>query len=429
MVETILQPPLRQLLKRAANAVDAVVHKGQNLNRVLAEQALLGRAAVQDMCYASLREYGSLAAIRDALLSKPLTDRAVATLLTVALRQLRVHPEMAHTIVNEAVEAAAAMQPWARGLTNAVLRSYLRQTNVPAWLTQPVARWNYPQWWIDAIGVAYPQHWQAVLAAGNQHPPMTLRINTRRGSVAAYLARLDDAKIAARQVGVVAVQLAQPVAVSLLPGFADGSVSVQDAGAQLAAVWLDVHDGQRVLDACAAPGGKTGHILELADVDLTALDNDAVRLQRVGENLTRLGCATQAGSATRLLLGDASEAKQWWDGVLFDRILADVPCSASGVVRRHPDIKWLRRPADIAQFAVQQAVILAELWQCLATGGKLLYVTCSIFPEENQQQIDAFLAMHENVRQVSLDSAWMTSGQLLPNDNHDGFFYALLEKI
>ncbi|MHB1675947.1 MAG: 16S rRNA (cytosine(967)-C(5))-methyltransferase RsmB [Sulfuriferula sp.] len=422
MPETMLQPPLRQLLKRAAHAVDDVVYKGQNLNRVLAAQPDAGRAAVQDMCYASLREYGSLAAIRDVLLSKPLNDHTIAVLLAVALRQLRAHPEATHTIVNEAVEAAAAMQPWARGLTNAVLRNYLRQNNAQLGMTSPVACWNYPQWWIDKVEAAYPLHWQAVLAAGNQHPPMTLRINARRGDVASYLGQLQDAGITAKQIGAWAVQLAQPVAISRLPGFADGTVSVQDAGAQLAALLLDVRDGQRVLDACAAPGGKTGHILEVAMADVTAMDSDALRLQRVGENLTRLGINAQ------LKLGDATALSSWWDGRAFERILADVPCSASGVVRRHPDIKWLRRTNDIIRFATQQAVILTELWRCLAVGGKLLYVTCSIFPEENQGQIEAFLARHENARQLPLHCEWLTAGQLLPNDNHDGFFYALLEK-
>lgn len=425
MTQTNLQPPLRQLFKRAANAVDAVVHKGQNLNRVLADQPVPGRATVQDMCYASLREYGELAALRDVLLTKPLTDRVIATLLVVALRQVRAKPDATHMVVNEAVEAAAAIQPWARGLTNAVLRNYLRQADAltATVMTQPVARWNYPQWWIDKVSAAYPQHWQAALAAGNQHPPMTLRVNAQHGTAAAYLEWLQDEGIAARQTGERAVQLTQPVPVTALPGFADGRVSVQDAGAQLAATLLDVHDGQRVLDACAAPGGKTGHILELAAVELTALDSDASRLQRVGENLARLGLEAQ------LKLGDAGDPAPWWDGVAYDRILADVPCSASGVVRRHPDIKWLRRPDDIAQFAAQQAVILPALWRCLATGGKLLYVTCSIFPEENQQQIDRFVAAHADARQFQLAGEWVTPGQLLPNDNHDGFFYALLEKI
>lgn len=425
MTPTNLQPPLRQLLKRAAYAVDAVVHKGQNLNRILAEQPVSGRASVQDMCYASLREYGELSALRDALLTKPLTDGLIACLLVVALRQVRVRPDATHVVVNEAVEAAAAMQPWARGLTNAVLRNYLRQAQglMQSILSQPESRWNYPQWWIDKVRAAYPRHWQAALTAGNQHPPMTLRVNAQHGSVAMYLECLQDADIAATQVGEYAVQLTQPIAVTQLPGFAEGRVSVQDAGAQLAAHLLGVQDGQRVLDACAAPGGKTGHILELADVSLSALDNDTDRLQRVGENLTRLHLHAQ------LLLGDAAVPAKWWDGTGYDRILADVPCSASGVVRRHPDIKWLRRPDDIAKFVTQQAVILPALWQCLATGGKLLYVTCSIFPEENQQQIDAFLARQVDARQLQLPGKWVIPGQLLPNDNHDGFFYALLEKI
>lgn len=424
MTTSNLQPPLRQLYKRAAVAVDAVVHKGQNLNRVLADQPVPGRATVQDMCYASLREYGELSAMRDALLTKPLTDRVIATLLVVALRQVRARPDTLHMVVNEAVEAAAAIQPWARGLTNAVLRTYLRQTDALTVkvMQQPVARWNYPQWWIDKLGALYPQHWQAALTAGNQHPPMTLRVNAQHGSVAMYLEWLRDEGIVGHQVGPSAITLAQPIAVSSLPGFAEGRVSVQDTGAQLAATLLDVQDGQRVLDACAAPGGKTGHILELAAVDLIALDNDATRLQRVGENLARLNLQAQ------LVLGDAGEPGKWWDGLAYDRILADVPCSASGVVRRHPDIKWLRRADDIAQFATQQAVILPALWQCLKSGGKLLYVTCSVFHEENQQQIDVFLAQHTDARQHPIAGEWVTPGQLLPNEQHDGFFYALLEK-
>lgn len=424
MTTSNLQPPLRQLYKRAAIAVDAVVHKGQNLNRVLTDQPVPGRASVQDMCYASLREYGELSAMRDALLTKPLTDRVIATLLVVALRQVRARPGTLHMVVNEAVEAAAAIQPWARGLTNAVLRNYLRQADAltAKVMQQPVARWNYPQWWIDKLSADYPQHWQAALTAGNQHPPMTLRVNTQHGSVAMYLEWLQDEGIVGHQVGPSAVALAQPIAVTALPGFAEGRVSVQDTGAQLAATLLDVQDGQRVLDACAAPGGKTGHILELAAVDLIALDSDATRLQRVGDNLARLHLQAQ------LALGDAGEPGKWWDGLVFDRILADVPCSASGVVRRHPDIKWLRRPDDIAQFARQQAVILPALWQCLKSGGKLLYVTCSVFHEENQQQIDVFLAQYADARQRPLAGEWVMPGQLLPNEQHDGFFYALLEK-
>ncbi|HAN56540.1 MAG TPA: 16S rRNA (cytosine(967)-C(5))-methyltransferase RsmB [Betaproteobacteria bacterium] len=415
---------MRQLLKRAAYAIDAVVHQGHTLTRVLADQPAAGRATVQDICYASLREYALLAALRDALLSNPLKDRVIACLLVVALRQLRARPDSTHMIVNEAVEAAAATQPWARGLVNGVLRNYLRHTDLLLDEVQQKepARWNYPQWWIDQVRTAYPDDWQAVLTAGNQHPPMTLRVNPQHGSTAAYLELLQEAGLDAQQTGEFALQLAHPIPVTQVPGFSTGRVSVQDAGAQLAAPLLELADGQRVLDACAAPGGKSGHIVELADVNLTALDNDASRLIRVQENLDRLGLHAS------LLTGDAALPDSWWDGVPFDRILADVPCSASGVVRRHPDIKWLRRPDDLARFAAQQAAILPALWRCLARGGKLLYVTCSIFPQENQRQVDAFLSHHDDAQQQALDHAGLSAGQLLPNDHHDGFFYALLVK-
>jgi 16S rRNA (cytosine967-C5)-methyltransferase len=244
--------------------------------------------------------------------------------------------------------------------------------------------------------------------------------------VAGYLRRLTDAGLTARQTGPAAVTLDKAVAVHILPGFAEGHVSVQDAGAQWAAMLLDVRPGQRVLDACAAPGGKTGHILELADVDLTALDVDATRLARVQDNLDRLGVKA------RLVQGDAARPDTWWDGRPFDRILADVPCSASGVTRRNPDIKWLRRPDDIAGFARQQAAMLDALWQCLAPGGKLLYATCSVFNEENDLQVQAFVARQSasglgNVERSPLAEA-LENNRILPDADHDGFFYALLHK-
>lgn len=212
-----------------------------------------------------------------------------------------------------------------------------------------------------------------------------------------------------------AVRLTKPVPVDRLPGFAEGEVSVQDAGAQLAAEWLDVRDGMRVLDACAAPGGKTGHLLECADLALTAVDNDGVRLQRVESNLARLGLSA------RCVVGDASRPASWWDGKMFDRILADVPCSASGVARRHPDIKWTRRPTDIPSLGRQQGALADALWALLAPGGKMLYATCSIFPTENRRQVDAFFSRHVNA-ELERDI------QLLPDENHDGFYYALIRK-
>ncbi len=416
------QLPLRQLLIRAAQVVHAVIYQGQNLNRVLAQQAPAGHAAVQDMAYRCLRDYGRLCAVRDAVLDQALRDEQVAVLLLVALQQLSVRTDQAHMVVNEATEAAAKLRVWARGLTNAVLRNALRRELLNAAWEDPVARWNYPLWWIEAVRVAYPQQWQAVLGAGNQHPPLVLRVNTRRISAIDYVLQLTTAGIAARLLENEAVRIEHALPVQRLPGFVEGWFSVQDAGAQKAARWLDAQAGQRVLDACCAPGGKTAHVLELIDVDLTALDVDAQRLQRVEENLARLGLIAHC------VAGDAGKPDSWWDGREFDRILADVPCSASGVVRRHPDIKWLRRAEDIAGFARQQAVILDALWSCLAIGGKMLYVTCSIFPEENQQQIDSLLKRHDNARQLGLGADTLT-GQLLPCEEYDGFFYALVEKI
>jgi 16S rRNA (cytosine967-C5)-methyltransferase len=281
-----------------------------------------------------------------------------------------------------------------------------------------LAQWNYPQWWIDATRAAYPQQWQAVLAAGNVHPPLTLRVNRRKSTVEAYLQLLAGAGMQGTLVGPCAVRLEQAVNVSQIPGFGEGLVSVQDAAAQLAAPLLDLQDGMRVLDACAAPGGKSGHILELADVELTALDADPVRLARVGQNLDRLGLAGT------LVAADA-QASQWWDAGQYDRILADVPCTASGIVRRHPDIRWLRRKADTHQLATLSAKILDNLWQMLRPNGKLLFVTCSLWPQESEAQAAAFAVRHNAIRLGA-------PGQLLPTSgaglDHDGLFYALFQK-
>jgi len=283
-----------------------------------------------------------------------------------------------------------------------------------------VARYSYPQWWIDKLRQQYPQGWQSILEVGNTHPPMTLRINLGKTTAQDYSASLTASGIAHRRIGAQALVLDKAVPVSQLPGFQEGVVSVQDYGAQFAAQLLDAKTGMRVLDACCAPGGKTGHILELAEVEMLALDHDAERLQRVQSNLDRLR------RRAKLQAGDAARPEGWWDGIAFDRILADVPCTASGIVRRHVDIKWLRREEDVVAFAQQQAAILHSLWQLLAKGGKLLYATCSIFHEENQGQIDQFLKQHQDATQLPL--AHPQNGQLIPCADHDGFFYALLQK-
>ncbi len=425
---------MRKLQKLAAGALGEVL-AGTALHQVLPRclqqlQTPGERGALQDIMYGSLRQLGRLDAWLAALLERPLTDPELGWLLRVALYQLAYTRAPAHAVVHNAVTAAG--QGWRRGLANAVLRNFQRRRAELEKIAgdQPSARWSHPDWWIAKLQAEYPDQWQGMLEASLLHPPFTLRVNCRRGDVAGHLRRLNEAGMPAHQTGPDAVTLDRAVPVHSLPGFDQGEVSVQDAGAQWAArLLIPEPPGERlaayplrVLDACAAPGGKSGHILERADVDLYALDVDAGRLARVRENLDRLQL-----QAT-LLAGDAAQPAAWWDGRPFDRILADVPCSASGVVRRNPDIKWLRRPDDIARFAAQQAVMLEALWRLLVRGGTLLYVTCSVFDEENDGQVRAFLARHtEDAERCPLPQP-LTDGALLPDAEHDGFFYALLRK-
>lgn len=425
----LAETSLAYALHGAATAVAEVI-AGRNLNETLADlwRRLPDlppgqRGAMQDLAYGTLRRFGRDDFHLSRLMDTPLRDGQVRALLLVALSRLAARPEEAHTIVDQAVEAAGVL---ARGrykaLVNGVLRNFQRRRAEleAAALQDEVARWQHPRWWIARLRRAHPDDWQAILEAGNGRPPMTLRANRRRIAETDFLARLAQADIGARLVEGGAILLERPLPVERLPGFAEGLVSVQDAGAQRAASLLEVHDGMRVLDACAAPGGKTAHILETAAVDLLALDADAGRALRVSESLFRLGLQARVQSA------DCREVDAWWDGREFDRILADVPCTASGVVRRHPDAKWLRREKDIAQFARTQGEILDALWRVLAPGGKLLYSTCSLFPEENSRQVAAFAARQEDCMRLPIAGA--PELQLLPTEEHDGFYYALLEK-
>jgi 16S rRNA (cytosine967-C5)-methyltransferase len=416
----------------AASAL-ARVRTGTALPQALAEvfQAYdatpQGRGATQDVAYRAMRQLGRSEALLAIMTSKAPEPPMLAGLLHAALALLDPPesgqaPYEAFTVVDQAVGAAASHPDFAhaKAMVNAVLRRFLREKDglLNTVLAQPPARWNYPQWWIDAARAAYPEQWQDILQAGNRQPPLTLRVNLRKTSVEAYLETLAAAGIEAARVGPSALRLAQAMNVFQIPGFEQGLVSVQDAGAQLAAPLLDLQDGMRVLDACAAPGGKSGHILEMADVDLTALDVDGRRLARVDQNLQRLGlqASVQTGAAENI---------DWWDGVHYDRILADVPCTASGIVRRHPDIRWLRRKSDTHQLATLSTKILDNLWQMLRPDGKLLFVTCSLWPQESEAQAAAFAARHGAVR---LDAP----GQLLPTSgagqDHDGLFYALFQK-
>jgi len=422
--------------QRLAATIIGGVLAGRSLNAEIAaawqRHAQLdarSRAAVQDLAYGTLRFLGRLDALLDALLERPLKDARLRPLLLVALYQLERTRAAPHAVVDHAVHACKALGlTSAKGLANAVLRNFLREQSALDARVQSseTARFSHPQWWIDKLRAQYPEHFAAALEADNMHPPLTLRVNRRRSSVTGYLELLERHGIAGEARGEAAVLLGKALPAVRIPGLTEGLVSVQDAAAQLAAPRLDLHDGMRVLDACAAPGGKTGHALELADVELTALDSNAGRLERVRANLERLGLAA------RVTCGDACEPASWWDGTPFERILADVPCSASGVARRHPDIKWLRRETDIARFAHSQGRMLDALWQTLASGGKLLYATCSVFQEENREPVARFLERHRDATRLVLpaidNDMQLPAGQLLPDARHDGFFYALLQK-
>ncbi|WP_150696201.1 16S rRNA (cytosine(967)-C(5))-methyltransferase RsmB [Pandoraea terrae] len=415
-------------LQRAAQALEAV-QNGTALPAALTQatqSAPAGiRPAAQDLAYRAVRRLGSSRALL-AILVKPALQARVRDILLCALALLQDPPENAaytdFTVVDQAVEAVGAQRRTAaaKGLANAVLRRFLRERDalLAEVAQQPEARWNYPAWWIDAVRTAWPESWETLLEAGDTRGPLTLRVNTRRLAVDGMLKLLTEAGMAAEVVGPAALRLAAAVSVERLPGFAEGLVSVQDAGAQLAAPLLGVTDGMRVLDACAAPGGKTGHLLELADIDLLALESDRTRVPRIHENLERLGLTA------KVKIGDAGNPDKWWDGEPFDRILADVPCSAAGIVRRHPDIRWLRRAQDIPALVGEQQRILAALWRTLAPGGELLYATCSIFPAENEAQAQWFeRACPDAVRLEAPGQLLMT-----PGGAHDGFFYARFQK-
>lgn len=419
----------------AAEAVNQVL-AGRNLNEVLLalwprypQATSQQKAQAQHLSYGTLRFYLSLQALLNALVEKPLRDDAIASLLLVALYQLHYDQAPAHTVVNQAVMAVMRMKKvWAKGLVNAVLRNFSRQqvALVKALEQDQTTTLNYPAWWISKVQKQYPEHWQQILLTGNQHPPMTLRVNQSKLTGLAYQQKLQAANISSQLLDTQTLLLDQAIHVTDLPGFNEGEVSVQDYAAQMTARCLDAQANMRVLDACAAPGGKTCHILETAQVQMWALDVSEQRLARVNSNLQRLNLQAHTQVA------DVAKTDTWWDGQLFDRILLDAPCTASGVVRRHVDIKWLRRESDISSFAAQQKEMLQALWPLLKQGGKLLYVTCSIFAEENELQINNFLQTHADALHLPLlelpHNLQIQKGQFIPNEYHDGLFYALLQK-
>jgi 16S rRNA (cytosine967-C5)-methyltransferase len=436
-------PLWRQL--QAAAAVLADVREGASGTKALegVESAL--RPGVQAIVYRVLRTLGRAETLRRQLAKKPpppLADALLCSALALAWRDQDA-PYDAFTLVDQTVEAAKR-NPATRAqasFINACLRRFLRERDalVDASSRDPVAEWNHPRWWIDRLKQDYPQSWQSILEANNRQAPMVLRVNARQDTQAGFLQRLADAGIPADPVGAWGLVLRSPRGVQDIPGFAQGAVSVQDAAAQLAAPLLldglrptqdaSVHAPLRLLDACAAPGGKTAHLLELADAEVTALDIDPVRCRRIHENLQREGLRAQ------VLAADAGRPAEWWDGQLFDGILLDAPCTASGIVRRHPDVRWLRRESDIAQLATIQAQLLTTLWPLLRPGGRLLYCTCSVFKAEGELQIQTFLAHNTDALLQPSPGHLMPQTRANadavpdnPKGEHDGFFYGLLEK-
>lgn len=411
--------------KLAADSIAAVA-QGQNLQDVLAairaanpELSAQESGALQDIAYGCQRYLGSLKFMLGKMLNKPIDNLQLESLLLAALYQLHYTRNAPHAVVNEAVESIAKIgRGQYRSFANAILRRFLRERDklVAACKYDDTAKHNLPQWWVAYLQNHYPKYWHNITAALQSHPPMTLRVNRRHGNAEDYLQKLAAEGIEAKALDEYAVTLTEAVPVSRLPGFSDGLVSVQDFGAQKAAYLLNPQNGERILDACAAPGGKTGHLLELADCHVTALDIDATRLARVQSNIDRLGFQTAT-----LHCADAQDLAAWYDGKQFDAVLADVPCTASGVARRNPDIKWLRRPGDALKTARQQEVLLDNLWSVLRPGGRMLLATCSLFEEENQQQLSRFLNRHA-------DAQCSESHVLIPNGNQDGFYYALIRK-
>lgn len=392
------------------------------------------RALCQEICYGVLRWHSRLEALVLGLLEqRPRSrDRDLALLLETGLYQLLYTEVPSHAAVSATVDTTRELgKSWAARWVNAVLRRFQREHDdrLRAADVDRATRYAMPAWLLQWLAADWPEEWESLVRASNVRAPLTVRVNRRRISREAWLAQLGAIPLAGASVAGLpqAVILDQPRPVDELPGFADGKVSVQDAAAQFAAIILALQPGQRVLDACAAPGGKTAHILEQAAVALTALDIDAQRLARVDENLVRLGLRA------KLLLGDAADPESWWDGQAFDRILVDAPCSGTGVIRRHPDIKWLRRPDDLPALTATQQRLLEQLWPLLASGGRLIYATCSVLRVENDTVIESFLRGHPDAAvcapDIPLGRALQFGHQILPGERDmDGFYYACLEK-
>lgn len=425
----------------AARALQRVTYQGESLTDVFQHSSIQGLVArdqawVRHVCFGAVRWHGRLGAILRELMDKALkaADKDIECLLRLGLYQIIYQRTPDHAAVSETVQATRALKKaWAGSLVNGVLRRFLREQEAILTRADQVesAQYSFPTWLADRLKQAWPQDWQSIMQASNEHPPLSLRVNALVATRTQYLECLQQAAIQAEPLSQtdMGIYLPEAVAVNELPNFSQGAVSVQDAAAQQAAILLECTANMHVLDACAAPGGKTCHLLERYPcIDLLALDNSEKRTQQIYENLTRLNLKAAVKVA------DAANLKAWWDGQMFDRILLDAPCSATGVIRRHPDIKLLRKKTDIATLQQQQSILLAALWQTLKPGGWLLYATCSILPEENNLQVEHFLQNQPDARVREIAVNWgralSVGRQILPGEEGmDGFYYALLEKI
>ncbi len=416
----------------AATALAKIIRNGKNIDSALSD-IQDDKPFIQTLVYGACRHYHHLRFIAEQLLKKSFheKDSDLLALVIIGLLQLEYLDIAQFAAINESVDAAKQLnKEWAANVINAVLRNFLRQREklLAQQTESPSAQFSHPAWFIKMVQQDWPEHWQNILQANQQHAPMVLRVNAQQQDRTTYLKSLHDEELEAHagSYSSEAIYLEKPVDIKTLPGFENGSISVQDEAAQLAAHILNVKPQQRVLDACAAPGGKTCHLLELEpSLKLTALDNSAARSERIVENLQRLQLEADVKVA------DASEVETWWDGELFDRILLDAPCSATGVIRRHPDIKLLRRRSDIKKIGAEQTKILNALWPLLAPGGILLYATCSVLKAENDTVITAFLANHPDAHCQAIEAPWGISTehgrQCLPGST-DGFYYAKIAK-
>ncbi|WNO04959.1 16S rRNA (cytosine(967)-C(5))-methyltransferase RsmB [Rhodoferax mekongensis] len=438
MTENERTPPLWRQLQATVEVLKEVA-AGVSGSAAMERVPTQLRGGVQALSFHAWRNMGRAKAIR-ALLAKRPPPADVDALLCLVLALLWDPSQVLYddfTLVNQAVESAKKTPNTSAqaSFINACLRRFLRERDalIAATEDRPEARWNHPAWWIKRVKQDHPQHWQAILQNANRHPPMTLRVNVRKIQGADYAQKLKDAGVEVARTSGSLIELSHPVPVTELPGFADGWVSVQDGAAQWAAKLLlagvPANAQAKVLDACAAPGGKTAHLLEISDAEVLALEIDSQRTERIYQTLNRLGLSATVKTA------DAAHPETWWNGSLFDYVLLDAPCTASGIARRHPDIRWLRRESDVLQLAAEQRKLLVALWPTLKPGGKLLYCTCSIFRAEGSEQVKSFLDSNRDAVLLPSPGHLLPQSRLYGQDvadnwqgDHDGFFYALFEK-